>query len=103
MRITDSNQGVFPLPASAARAYGIRQPHVCGDYAGMIRPVTRQDAANLSPQVQNLVAGGVTQSASFDPVRPTAPSHAFQMYARVADKIEAAVAVRSGQTVDFRA
>ena len=87
----------------AAKAYGVPQPRPATDVAGIIRPTTRGDAVNLSPGTQNLVAGTVSQSASFDAARQTVPGHVLQMYTRAADKIEAAVAVQHGRTVDLRA
>jgi len=106
MQITGPINHAQPLPFQAAKAYGVPQPRPATDVAGMIRPTTRSDAVNLSPGVQNLVAGAVSQSASFDNPRPPSvavPGHVLQMYTRAADKIEAAVAVQHGRTIDLKA
>ena len=87
----------------AAKAYGVPHARPATAVAGIIRPTTRGDAVNLSPGTQNLVAGTVSQSASFDVARQAVPGHVLQMYTRAADKIEAAVAVKHGRTIDLRA
>jgi hypothetical protein len=57
---------------------------------------------------QKLVAGTVTQPVDFVPHVPAAPSPAsapavLQMYTRAADKVEVAVAVALGRTIDLKA
>lgn len=103
------------LPLHMARAYGIQPP---------ARPVQPQQAASINntpavnaqrvdsyqptSAVNQLVAGKVSQSVNFDPApsqaqRGIAVNQIFQMYTRAADKVEAAVAVQIGKTIDLRA
>jgi hypothetical protein len=110
MRITGPINPAQPMPLQAAKAYGLQPPRPTStEVAGMIRPTTRRDAVNLSPGVQNLVAGAVSQSASFDAPavtttpRVAVPGHVLQMYTRAADRVEAAVAVQHGRTIDLKA
>ena len=88
MRITPPN--MFP-PMHIARAYGV-QPTA---------PLAQTQAA------RQLVAGNVSQAVSFDAAQAVrsagSPSPAvFQMYTRAADRVEAAVGVQIGRSIDVK-
>lgn len=77
------------------KAYGVQRP-----MPAVMPPATT--AASKPARVDTLVAGAVTTS---DVTRPDAPApttamHAFSLYTRAADKVEAAVSVQTGRTID---
>jgi hypothetical protein len=97
--------GIGTLPLHAAKAYGVR-PAAAPIAPAAPVPLRPQPVDSFQPSraVQNLVAGNVNQAVDFASVapRPAASSHALQMYTRAADKIEAAVAVQIGRTLDVQ-
>jgi hypothetical protein len=85
------------LPMQAARAYGVTPQ----------RPVASpRDVFQPSSQLQNLVAGKVSQAVSFEPTahpnQRLGPAAVLNLYARSADRIEAAVGVELGRNLDVR-
>lgn len=81
------------IPMHVARAYGVKPT------APMAPPTAAP--APTTGSVSALVGGRVSRPIDFN-AEPAAapPSHAFQMYTRAADKIEAAVAVQLGRSID---
>jgi hypothetical protein len=95
MRITPTS--MFP-PMHIARAYGVSHA---------ARPSFSSAAAPSSQSAQGLVAGNVTEPVNFDATPAARSSSAlspgvFQMYTRAADRIEAAVAIQIGRTIDVK-
>ena len=93
-----------PLPMNIARAYGLAptQP--------LTRPTpvqARPPAPSIVPppaartDVATIAAGKVAGPVDFAPSASPA-NGGFQMYTRAADKVEAAVAVTLGSTLDIR-
>jgi len=94
-----------------ARAYGIgaatRQSSPINDLkpAAPLRP---QQPDSFEPSsAQRLVAAKVAQPVNFDaaaaPInRTVSAGHALQLYTRAADRIEAAVGVHIGRSIDIR-
>jgi|SRR6185503_20356580 len=120
MRITSDGRQAGILPIRAAQAYGVKPAGFGGQkidaaahqldspppVAGAVGVSSRADSYDPAKAVDGLVAAKVPQRVNFDaPSRPTGsvPSaHVLQMYARAADRVEAAVGVRLGQSVDLR-
>ena len=102
MRITGS------FPVNIARAYGVTPaqraaPLPQTDPVSPARRAQPVDAREPSGNVQRLIAGRVNEPVEFGPVRPPASTPgAYQLYNRAADKIEAAVAVHVGRTLDVK-
>ena len=99
MRITGA------IPINIARAYGVAPAKRAApaNPVAQVRPEPKVDAREPSANVQQLVAARVDQPVDFAPVRPPASaSGAYQLYNRVADKIEAAVAVQIGRAIDVK-
>ena len=91
------------LPMNIARAYGlvptqpISRPTPVGPRPlapSVVPPRQRADVASITA---GAVAGPVDFSPSASPAGP-----GFQLYTRAADKVEAAVAVHVGSTLDVR-
>lgn len=83
---------------AAARAYGVARP-------APIRPAASPETATspAAPKAVNgLVAGAVRVPADPANAPATTPQAAFAMYTRAADRIEAAVQVAVGRTIDVR-
>ena len=80
------------IPIHVARAYGVKPP------AAPI-PAVPAAAARPAEGVSSLVAGRVARPVDFA-AEPAPPGHAYQLYTRAADKIEAAVAVTIGRAID---
>lgn len=109
------------IPIHVARAYGVKPPAApvpapaAAKPASMpfttpfTAPVTAPTPSLAPPapaptsteSVSSLVGGRVSRPIDFsaEPVAARS-SHAFQLYTRAADKIEAAVAVQIGRTID---
>jgi len=85
------------LPFNIARAYGVMQPQ---------KTATVQPVAQPSPAkpVDQLIAGRTNQPISFDghTVGQSSGTGALQLYTRAADRIEAAVGVELGKTLDVK-
>lgn len=102
MRISSS------FPIHIARAYGVTPANRAAPiaHAGAAAPVQRAQSAaadQASENVQQLVAGKVSGPVDFASAStPTSPAGPYQLYTRAADKIEAAVAVRTGQAIDVK-
>jgi hypothetical protein len=101
MRITNA------YSPQIARAYGVGMKITPAPPTGSAGQISSPDAATQARDSHTLVAGKVSQQPAFDSVSLTqppslSPSGAFQMYTRAADKIEAAVAVQIGRTIDTR-
>ena len=98
-----------PYPFRAVAAYQpagrvVAQPAV--SQLGVVQPSTVPAPTNQAPTsgVQSLVAGRVPGGMDFDAssVIPNRPANAFQLYARVADRIEAATGVERGRVIDLK-
>src|SRR5262245_55100817 len=97
MRITPG------MPSHIARAYGIA-PTAPTRAARPSQDIVTQhaDAYRPSAAAQKLVAGAVQQPVNFESATGPNAAQAFQMYTRAADRIEAAVRIELGRTVDLR-
>jgi hypothetical protein len=86
----------------AARAYGFKPPASAVDALKFAEP------GAPSQTVGRLIAGQVVHPVQFDGARTaatvgaTSPAHVLQMYNRAADRVEAAVRVELGRTIDVR-
>lgn len=95
------------LPLHIARAYGVtpakRSAPVAPTAAIAPAQPTGQVAAEPpSENVQRLIAGRVRGPVDFASAStPASPAGAYQLYTRAADKIEATIAVRTGQAIDI--
>jgi hypothetical protein len=103
--------GQFPAQANlvnhAAKAYGIRPATPAAQPSQSNAPASftiKPDVYEPSTPAQQLVAGTVAGSVNFDASPRSAPAsaYAFQMYTRAADKVEAAVGVQVGRTMDVK-
>lgn len=105
------------IPIHVARAYGLQRPAGPGQ-AAPIRPTASTTGLPMVSQVtgapttgdvgrsrsvDKLVAGTVHQPISFDGAATISPNQTLQLYTRAADKIEAAVAVNVGRSLDVTA
>jgi hypothetical protein len=105
MRIDPAN-----LPLHIARAYGVQSQRPTS-------PTNRTNAAtsnfSLRPDrydpggpIRQLIAGAVTGKVDFSAApgatKPASQQQVLQLYTRAADKVEAAVAVHVGRTLDVR-
>lgn len=98
------------LPMHIARAYGVTttpraaapKPAESSPPVQAVRAADTHDAGQPST-IDQLVAGRVSQAVDFNTAtmpRPATASEPFQLYTRAADKIEAAIAVTVGQSID---
>ena len=78
-----------PIPFTAAQAYGIK-------------PTTPSVPVIETSQVQNLVAAQVPGKVTFDGVA-VSDMQPLQLYARTADRIEAATRLAIGRNLDIQA
>lgn len=119
MRITNHGDSGF-TPARAMKAYGAKTSFAAagGVPTGKPAVATTGDASAAGPRpdsyqpsqaVQGLVAGTVKQGVHFDPASGASaasaaavPGRVLQMYARAADRVEAAVGVQLGRALDVR-
>ena len=87
------------LPMQVSKAYGVT--HAAPTAASHTQaPLQMQRTAEPSSQ---LVAGHVPGSVNFDASsQRAANAGVFQMYTRAADKVEAAVAVQIGRSLDVK-
>jgi hypothetical protein len=108
MQINGIN-GSFPI--HAYKAYGVTPgrpaaPQPAAPTAPIATP-QRPDAYEPTSAVNQLVAGRVSQPINFDSTLnaapQTGPAQVFQMYTRAADKIEAAVSIQIGKSIDVQA
>ena len=82
--------------ARASQAYGLRLTHPT---------TTTQSASPVTPTTRapdQLIAASVKQPVSFEahtPVNST-PKAAMQLYTRAADKLEVAIAIQLGRSID---
>lgn len=107
MRIT--GVGTFPV-SQIAKSYGLKAPAPAGALkfpkpVDATQSLAPPGAMQSSARVQQLVAAKVSQPVTFDSpsVTPLNHSPVLQMYTRAADKIEAAVGVQLGRTLDVQA
>jgi hypothetical protein len=102
MRISSS------FPIHIARAYGVAPamraaPIAKAGAAATIQRAERAAAQETGENVRQLVAGQVSGPVDFASAStPISPAGPYQLYTRAADKIEAAVAVRTGQAIDLK-
>ena len=91
------------IPIHVARAYGIKPPSTPVPPTS-VPPMQAQPVAAraLSDAAQQLVGGTVGGAVDFHATTPSSPAGAFQLYTRAADKIEAAVNVELGRSIDVR-
>lgn len=98
-----------PLSFQMAKAYGVGAARPAPPINNLTPPLRNQPPDSFQPasSVQRLVAARVTQPVNFDGAnaaaeraQPAPP--VLQMYTRAADKIEAAVAVHIGRSIDIR-
>lgn len=98
------------LPMHIARAYGVQparpaagpKPAEPTQPVQAAQPVDAYEPAGRTSPVSQLIAGKVSHAVDFDTStlpRPEA-NEPFQLYTRAADKIEAAVAVQMGRSLD---
>jgi hypothetical protein len=112
MRITPG--GSTPLPLNIAKAYGVKptpiarpagQPVVSrnddpqSSTVASIAPAA-VDAYQRSSGISQLVAGTVNQPVNFDGA--AASDGSLRMYTRAADRIEAALGVQLGRSLDVK-
>src|SRR5689334_3090383 len=106
MRITGSTSS---LPLNIAKAYGVKPAAVAKPAdntspIASIAPARNPDSFQAGSAANPLVAARVSRPVSFDgataPRPPSNPSPVLPMYTRAADKMEAAVAVQIGRTLD---
>jgi hypothetical protein len=96
------------LPLHIARAYGVMPTKHAAPTAqpGAIaptQPTEKVAAQEPAENVRQLIAGRVRGPVDFASAStPTSPAGAYQLYTRAADKIEAAIAVRTGQAIDVK-
>jgi hypothetical protein len=114
------------LPPNIARAYGVQGAAAARPAAQAVAPTASGALAQISPASpsinagpinaglgvntapgatgpQALVAGQVPGPITFDGVSvPRSGAGGFHMYTRAADKIEAAIAVQVGRTLDIK-
>lgn len=95
------------IPPHIAQAYGIRPPQPARPAAPLQSP-TQLSAppsaeSQLTEKLQSLV-GGRVHGVSVTGAASTTPTSngTFQLYTRAADKIEAAVAVQIGRSIDIK-
>lgn len=82
--------------ARASQAYGLRLTH----QTSTAKPASPALPTTRAPD--QLIAASVKQPVSFEahtPVRST-PNSALQLYTRAADKLEVAMAIQVGRTID---
>ncbi|MBG81138.1 MAG: hypothetical protein CMJ39_10600 [Phycisphaerae bacterium] len=98
-----------PYPFRAVAAYqpaGRVAPQPAVRQQGVVAPSAVPSPTNQAPTsaVQSLVAGRVPGGMDFDAasVIPNRPTNAFQLYTRVADRIEAATGVELGRVIDLK-
>ena len=108
MQINGIN-GSFPI--HAYKAYGVTPgTPATSQPAAPTAPITnsqRPDAYEPTSAVSQLVAGRVSQPINFDSNLNSAPqagpAQVLQLYTRAADKVEAAVSVQIGKSIDVHA
>jgi hypothetical protein len=82
------------LPLHIARAYGL---------GGPARPaVTPPSPPAPSSPTKSLVGGTVRQPVEFDSGTSASAPNALSLYTRAADRMEVAVAVQVGRSIDVR-
>ena len=82
--------------ARASQAYGLRLIHP----ASAAKPAAQATPTTRAPD--RLIAASVKQPVSFDahtPANPT-PKAVLQLYNRAADKLEVAMAIQVGRSID---
>ena len=103
-------RGTNSLSFQMAKAYGVnaaRQPASIKNIAEPFRP-QHPDSFEASSSAKTLVAARVSQPVNFEAAAADvsrsgpAATHVLQMYTRAADRIEAAVAVQIGRSIDLR-
>ena len=114
MRISGTTNS---LPIHIAKAYNakpaaaasVNQPASLSPLASIGPSPRAADAYQSRAAIQQLVAGNVNKPVSFDahstvpsPQAATAATPSFQLYTRAADKMEAAVGVQLGRTLDVK-
>jgi hypothetical protein len=109
MRITDGlNQPARLMPQQAAKAYGaspLQRPATTAASTTHDAFTLRPDRYESASPAKSLVAGSVSGSVDFSPQTikaPLASANALQMYTRAADRVEAAVGVALGRTLDIK-
>ena len=82
--------------ARASQAYGLRLTH----QSPISKPATPTVPVTRAPD--QLIAASVSQPVSFDALAQanSAPQAALQLYTRAADKLEVAIALQVGRTID---
>ena len=105
-----NRKGIADLLPSAAMEISGSIPMSAPIAARAVQPAALPIAAPSHPPepsagIKALVAGTVRGRVDFDavPQAPTRPEHAFPLYTRAADALEAAVGVEVGRTIDVRA
>lgn len=107
MRITGSTNS---LPLNIAKAYGVKPsaaatPTDNTSPIASIAPARKPERFQPGSAANQLVAGKVSQPVNFEgPSAPRSPVNAapvLPMYTRAADKMEAAVAVQIGRSLDM--
>ncbi|MBL9148013.1 MAG: hypothetical protein JNM94_04900 [Phycisphaerae bacterium] len=87
---------------AAARAYGVARPAPVRPSAAPNQTPDAPTSGTAPKTVNGLVAGAVRVPADPANAPATTPQAAFAMYTRAADRIEAAVQVAVGRTIDVR-
>ena len=93
-----------PIPINVARAYGVlaparpTPPHA----VETAPPVTSSPAPAPSNKIELLIAGHVGVPVDFSTAASPIARGALQLYTRAADRMEAAVAVQIGRSLDVR-
>lgn len=80
--------------ARASQAYGLRLTH---------RTPTANSASSTTRAPDQLIAASVNRPISFEAHTPASstPKAALQLYTRDADKLEAAIAIQVGRSIDL--
>ena len=97
------------LPTQIARAYGVSPkqalaPNKAADQANQPTESIAANTAHKSDSVNGLLAGRVSGPVDFDATTgpAKASSEVLPLYTRAADKVEAAVAVQIGRSLDVK-
>ena len=92
-----SSMRINGMPAHVARAYGAPPP------VKSAQPASATKSAAETRKPESLVAATVPGKVNFQgTIAPTTSPDAFAMYTRSADRVEAAVGVALGRTIDVR-
>lgn len=99
------------LPPQIAKAYGLKPQAVAirsSTAASVPQPIAKPDTYHSTHNARSLVAATVSKPVDFDGVpaprraATAAPTNVLQLYTRAADRVEAAVAIQLGRSIDVQ-